>query len=66
MSLRTALSSWAGAGAAENARRSLDEWTRAQDEVAARLARMERGGRPPASTPAPAPLPRATRATADS
>jgi hypothetical protein len=52
MSLRTALSSWAGAGAAENARRSLDEWTRAQDEVAARLARMERGEPPAATTSA--------------
>jgi hypothetical protein len=51
MSLRTALSSWSGAGAAENARRSLDEWTRAQDEVATLLDRLEHRDRPP--TPAP-------------
>jgi hypothetical protein len=41
MDLRTAISTWAGAGAAENARRSLDEWSRAQDEVAALLDRLE-------------------------
>lgn len=40
MDLRTAISSWAGAGAAENARRSLDEWGRAQDEVSALLDRL--------------------------
>ena len=44
MDLRTAITSWAGAGAAENARRSLDEWTRAQDEVSALLARLEHHG----------------------
>ncbi|HET6949961.1 MAG TPA: hypothetical protein VFI47_06290 [Acidimicrobiales bacterium] len=46
MNLRTAMSSWAGAGAAENARCSLEEWTRAQEEVTALLARLEREGRP--------------------
>jgi hypothetical protein len=42
MDIRTAITSWAGAGAAENARRSLTEWTRAQDEVAALLDRLDR------------------------
>lgn len=40
MNLRTAITTWAGAGAAENARRSLDEWSRAQDEVSAMLNRL--------------------------
>lgn len=42
MNFRTAITTWAGAGAAENARRSLDEWSRAQDEVSALLLRLER------------------------
>lgn len=41
MDFRTAITTWAGAGAAANARRSLDEWSRAQDEVSAMLARLE-------------------------
>ncbi len=49
MDIRTAITSWAGAGAAENARRSLDEWTRAQDEVAALLARLDRRDAPGAA-----------------
>ena len=44
MELPAALTSWTGAGATRNARRSLDEWTRAQDEVAALLARLEAQG----------------------
>ena len=44
MDLRTALTTWTGVGAASNARRSLDEWARAQDEVAALLARLEAQG----------------------
>jgi hypothetical protein len=43
MNFRTAISTWAGAGAAENARRSLDEWSRAQDEVSAMLNRLGHG-----------------------
>ena len=41
MELPAAITTWTGVGAATNARRSLDEWTRAQDEVAALLARLE-------------------------
>jgi hypothetical protein len=41
MELPPAITTWTGVGAATNARRSLDEWTRAQDEVAALLARLE-------------------------
>jgi hypothetical protein len=41
MDLRTTITAWTGVGAASNARRSLDERTRAQDEVAALLARLE-------------------------
>jgi hypothetical protein len=53
MSLRTALSAVAGGGAAENARRSLAEWDRAQAEVSALLERIgERDG--PAATSAAA------------
>jgi hypothetical protein len=44
MELPTAITTWTGVGAATNARRSLDEWTRAQDEVAALLARLETHG----------------------
>jgi hypothetical protein len=40
MDLRTVLAALSGAGATANARRSLDQWARAQDEVAARLDRM--------------------------
>ena len=53
MDLRTAFTAWAGVGAAENARRSLDEWDRAQEEVSALLERL---GQP--DTPLPAALPR--------
>jgi len=42
MDIRTAIMSWAAAGAAENAGRSLDEWARAHDEVSALLARLDR------------------------
>ena len=57
MELPAAITTWTGAGAATNARRSLDERTRAQDEVAALLARLEAhgvslppaGGRPTSS-----------------
>jgi hypothetical protein len=50
MELPAAIRTWTSAGAATNARRSLDEWTRAQDEVAALLARLEarRGAQPSA------------------
>jgi hypothetical protein len=40
MDIRTAITAWAGAGAAENARRSLEEWSRAQDEVSQLLTRL--------------------------
>ncbi len=40
MDLRTVIASLGGAGATANARRSLDQWARAQDEVAALLDRM--------------------------
>ena len=50
MSFRTAMSTWAGAGAAENARRSLDEWARAQEEVSAMLNRLEDRTEPRATT----------------
>ncbi len=53
MDIRTAITSWAGAGAAENARRSLDEWTRAQDDVSALLSRLGHGGDARADTPTP-------------
>lgn len=49
MDLRSALATWAGGGAAQNARRSLDEWDRAQEEVSALLERL---GQP--DTPSPA------------
>jgi hypothetical protein len=50
MELPAAITTWTSAGAATNARRSLEEWTRAQDEVAALLARLEarRSAQPPA------------------
>lgn len=41
MDIRTAITMWSGTGARENARRSLDEWNRAQDEVAALLRRLD-------------------------
>ena len=51
MSFRTALSALVGGGAAENARRSLAEWDRAQAEVSALLERIgERHGRAVAGT----------------
>jgi len=54
MNFRTAITTWAGAGAAENARRSLDEWSRAQDEVSALLLRLEeRAQARSAASPAP-------------
>jgi hypothetical protein len=40
MRFRPALLDLGNAGAAENARRSLDEWVRAQVEVAALVARL--------------------------
>lgn len=60
MDVRAAISGlgitgWAGAGATENARASLDEWNRAQEAVAALLARLDHhparrlGGAPPAA-----------------
>ena len=62
MDLRTALQSWTarsftGAGATTNARRSLDEWSRAQDEVTALLERLG-----DASGPVPAPRTTSTAA----
>jgi hypothetical protein len=53
MDIRTAITSWAGAGAAQNARRSLDEWTRAQDEVSALLSRLDHGDDRRATSPTP-------------
>jgi hypothetical protein len=55
MDIRTAITSWAGAGAAENARRSLEERSRAQDEVSQLLTRLATTGpsdRAPGSTTA--------------
>jgi hypothetical protein len=52
MNLRTAINTWAGAGAAENARRSLDEWSRAQDEVSAMLNRLGHRTEAPSATSA--------------
>ena len=43
-----------GPGAADNARRSLDQWARAQDEVAALLDRMPARDRAPTERPGPA------------
>jgi hypothetical protein len=53
MGVRDAMTRWAGAGAARNARASLDEWNRAQDEVAALLTRLDHpdGGRSPEPRP---------------
>ena len=51
MDIRTVITTWAGTGAAENARRSLDEWTRAQDEVASLLARLQSGDAHRSTTP---------------
>lgn len=42
MDIRAAITSWAGAGATQNARRLLDEWSRAQDEVSHLIARLDR------------------------
>jgi len=53
MNFRTAITTWAGAGAAENARRSLDEWSRAQDDVSAMLTRLADRTEAPPSTSAP-------------
>jgi hypothetical protein len=50
MDLRTALQAWTGAGATTNARRSLDEWSRAQDEVSALVERLA----PSSGAPRPA------------
>ena len=50
MNFRTAISTWAGAGAAENARRSLDEWSRAQEEVSAMLNRLADQPKAPSAT----------------
>jgi hypothetical protein len=47
MDLRSAFASLGGPGAADNARRSLDQWARAQDEVAALLDRMAARDRAP-------------------
>jgi hypothetical protein len=53
MDVRDAITRWAGAGATRNARASLDEWNRAQDEVAALLTRLDHpdGGRSPEPRP---------------
>ena len=59
MDLRTAFTTWAGVGAAENARSSLDEWDRAQEEVSALLERL---GQP--DTPLRSPFPRSRPDTA--
>jgi len=50
MELPPAITTWTGVGAATNARRSLDDWTRAQDEVAALLARLDAHGVTPPPT----------------
>ena len=50
MDLRTAVLSLTGAGAVVNARRPLDEWSRAQDEVSALLDRLDHGATAPPST----------------
>ena len=53
MDVRDAITRWAGAGATRNARASLDEWNRAQDEVAALLVRLDLpdGGQSPEPRP---------------
>jgi hypothetical protein len=53
MDVRDAITRWAGAGATRNARASLDEWNRAQDEVAALLMRLghPQGGQCPEPRP---------------
>ena len=53
MEMRAAITRWAGSGATRNARASLDEWNRAQEEVAALLMRLDRPER--GQTPAPRP-----------
>lgn len=53
MDVRSAITRWAGSGATRNARASLDEWNRAQEEVAALLMRLDRPER--GQTPAPRP-----------
>jgi hypothetical protein len=50
MDLRTAVLSLTGAGAVVNARRPLDEWSRAQDEVTALLDRLDHGATAPLGT----------------
>ena len=58
MDVRSAITRWAGSGATRNARASLDEWNRAQEEVAALLMRLdhpERAADPPPPAPAPRP-----------
>ena len=52
MDLRSAFAARGGPGAADNARRSLDQWARAQDEVAALLDRMAARDRAPVERPA--------------
>lgn len=59
MELPPAITTWTSVGAATNARRSLDEWTRAQDEVAALLSRLEAHG---VSVPDSGPGPTSTAA----
>jgi hypothetical protein len=52
MDVRSAITRWAGAGAATNARASLDEWNRAQEEVSALLMRLDDpDARPAAQAP---------------
>jgi hypothetical protein len=53
MDVRDAITRWAGAGATRNARASLDEWNRAQDEVAVLLMRLghPQGGQCPEPRP---------------
>ena len=59
MDVRAAITRWAGTGATRNARASLDEWNRAQEEVSALLVRLEgpegRRATPPAVPRGPRP-----------
>jgi hypothetical protein len=65
MSFRTAVSALSARGAAENARRSLDEWDRAQAEVSALLERIGKRRRR-SDTPAPDTASPASPDSADS
>ncbi len=53
MDVRSAITRWAGSGATRNARASLEEWNRAQEEVATLLMRLDH----PATGQTPTPRP---------